>query len=50
MMLISRQEFTAADTAVRISRTAFFFFFFFFFFDKQTQLNFGVNIGQISLL
>ena len=46
MVLISGQRFTAADTAVRIGRAAFFFFFWI----KGAQLNFGVKIGQISLL
>ena len=43
MVLISGQRFTAADTVVRIGRAAFFWI-------KGAQLNFGVKIGQISLL
>ena len=38
MVLISRQQFIAGDTAVWIGQAA--------FFDKETQLNFGVKIGK----
>ena len=42
MVLISRQHFTQADTAVPIGQAS--------FVDKGTQLYFSVKIGQIAIL